>query len=230
MPQLSSFTKAEARDRCRGDLGLRSNNLLTDAEINAWLYEATKLIAWRTHWLRKHATAVNVTAGTAVYDLPADAIAIEEVRYLGDQLTRLSTRDLARSVVEWRDDSGTPSHYYLYGMTSLGLYPNPDTTTAGALVVSYAYFPAAPTTDADFYTVPTALDKVILDYAKLQASLKDVTGEGQHRVPYYEKQWLQGLKDIESLVGESGEGNLTVLGANADYDRVTDWPVFEVPV
>jgi hypothetical protein len=217
--QLSSFTKAEYRDRVRGDLGLRSNALLTDAEIDGWGHESQREVARITGWLRKTGTGIDVTAGTAEYDVPVDALAIEDVRYLGRTLQRVSIRDLRRNDPDWRDIEGTPTHWYLRGMTAIGLHPNPTATDAGALVPHYTYFPAVPATDSDFYTVPTVLDRVLISYGKMMASQKDSIGEGRDRVALYRAEWEQGLREIAALVGEAAEGNLTVLGANSDVEE-----------
>jgi hypothetical protein len=230
--QRSSYTQTVAIDRVRGDLGLRSASFLTDAEIVLWLLEAQRLVAYQTHWARKQGTAINVVSGTNLYELPVDAIAIEEAYHDTLRLAPVTVPEL-----RWWNGtsnpftvSGTPTNYFLQGMTAIGLYPNPDTSLTGGLILHYAYLPPAPTSGADFFYVPTALDKSLLTYAKLQASRKDANGEGRFRIPYLEAEWAQDLRDLNQLVGDVNEQELLVIGAGNDAgDWDWSWPSVVVP-
>lgn len=216
--QLSSFTKSTARDRVKGDLGQRATNLITDADIDAWIYEATKLIAKETHWLRKQGTAINVVSGTALYDLPTDLLALEEVWHNSLRIFPVSVRQIEKwhATENWRALTGTPTRFYVRGMTAIGLYLTPDTSITGGLVLHYSYFPTAPATDSDFYTVPTVLDRSILTYGKWMGAKKDASGELRQRAQDYKLEWEQDLQDIRALVGDVSENELVVMGEDQD--------------
>lgn len=215
--QKSTYTVAQYRDRVRGDLGLRSQSLLTDAEIDAWGQRAARLVAEHTHWLRKSATAATAD-GVPLVDLPADLLALEEVWHEGLKLCRVSIRQIERwhGTEDWRALEGTPTHYYLRGMTALGLYLTPDTTDADALTLHYTYFPAAPSGDSDFYTVPTALDESLIAYGKMRASEKDKSGEGRLSMELYRGEWNEWLRKLRALVEDVDEGQTLIRGEDEE--------------
>lgn len=217
--QLSSYDKAGFRDRVRGDLGLRSQNYVTDGDIDGWGHEAQRLVAWYTHWLRS-ASSQNVVSGTATYDLPTDAISIDEVWVNSKRmvLTKVQRLEWQHWNIDWRAIEGTPTHYYLEGMTRIGLYPKPNANITNGLVLRFTYFPAAPAEDDDFYTVPTVLDYALVTYAKMRASEKDATGEGRERLALYRGEWREVLGQLKELVGDVAEGELLILGGEQDDD------------
>ncbi len=215
--QLSTYSKSTARDRVKGDLGLRSQSFLTDGDIDAWMHQAQRIVAFQTRWLRS-ASSQNVVSGTATYDLPTDALGIEEVWHDSKPLVLTTTQKLLRRYwgQDWRAIEGTPTEYYLEGMTRIGLFPKPDANVTNGLVLRFSYFPAAPAADGDFYTVPTGLDYALLAYAKWKACEKDSTGEGRDRIALYRMEWKDALGELKELVGDVAEGELVILGGLAD--------------
>lgn len=222
--QQSSFTRDQFLDRVRGDLGARSQSYVTDADIIAWGHEAARIIAFETHWLRTSASQ-NVTDGTLLYDLPTDAIAIAEVWHgaAGSQRQLVLNKEkrLAQRHwnADWRAVEGTPREWYLKGMTSIGLYPTPDTTITNGLKVFYSYWPAAPANGSATYSVPTVLDYSLIVYAKMRACEKDKTGEGREGLALYRAEWSEVLGKLKELVGDVAEGELLILGADRDFEE-----------
>lgn len=210
--QKTRLTVKTLRDRVRGDLGMRSNALLQDEDLDSWALAWQTELATLTHWYRT-SSAVNTTSGQALYDLPTDCIALEEVWHddLPLQLVRLV--DFQRANPNWRNESsGTPTHYYLRGTTAYGLYPTPDTTAVAALDLFYTAFPPALTLNGDFYYIPTALEESLVDYCKLMASEKDSSGEGARRVEMYARRVEGWRQKAMAYVGNAAEGEMTVVG------------------
>jgi hypothetical protein len=210
--QKSRLTVQTLRDRVKGDLGLRTNALLTDADIDAWALAWQTECAALTHWYRA-TDAVNTTADQALYDLPTDLIALEEVWHDDLPLQLIRLIDFQRDNPNWRlDGSGTPTHYYLRGTTAYGLYPTPDTTASDVVDLFYTAFPPALTASTDTYYIPTALEESLVDYCKLMASEKDASGEGARRVELYARRVEGWRQKVMAYVGNVAEGELTVVG------------------
>lgn len=207
--QKTRLSVKTLRDRVRSDIGMRANALILDEDIDAWALAWQTEVAATTHWYRA-TDAVNTTASTALYDLPTDCIALEEVWHndLPLQLVRLVDFH-----PNWRnDDAGTPTHYYLRGTTAYGLYPTPDTTATDVVDLYYTAFPASPTLNTDFYSLPTALEESLVDYCKLMASEKDASGEGARRIELYTRRVEGWRQKVMAYVGNVSEGELTVVG------------------
>ncbi len=216
--QRSRLTMKQLRDRVKGDLGLRSSNLIQDEDIDAWGVDAQTEIAEITHWYRT-STSVSSTADTALYDLPTDCLALEEVWHNDLPLCPIRLVDFYRTHPNWRqDDSGTPTHWYVRGMTAYGLHPAPDATVANAIDLFYTALPPTPTLNTDTYYIPTALSEALVCYCKMRASEKDATGEGGRRFELYRNEWEQWKRKAMELVGSVSEGEVTVVGGfGSDY-------------
>lgn len=234
-PQLSSFTKAQARDFCRGDLGLRANNLLVDADIDRWMLDAQNTAARTTGWYQRANVSIVTTANTALYDLPTDMLSLRSLRYLTLPLTLVTTEELDRSWWNWQQiGSATPYRWYRRGFTQFGLFPAPSASGTTDLKADYVALPAGPAADGNFYTIPTSLDRMLLSYAKYMASMKDSSGEGQRRIAIYKQEWEEGLAELQSLVRDAAEKELIVLGADAEnmegagYDPIY-WATIQAP-
>lgn len=215
----SRFTQTGLLDRVRGDLGLRSANLLTDTELAYWGVEAQDIAARETRWYKTSAY-VNAVSGTKEYDLPSGCLAIEEVNFStsGTAGTHLPMRlvtlsDLYEQDLYWRSSStGTPLFYYLRGVTSYGLHSTPGTSITNGIQVVYVGLPTAPSAGGDFYAIPYGAGECIIAYVLWRASMKDATGEGGRRVDTYYQRWQQSLNDLKRQVESTSEGEACVLG------------------
>lgn len=210
--QRSRLTVAALRDRVRGDLGLRGSSFLLDEDLDFWAQESLDIIAREAMWNISSNTQ-NGVANQADYDLPADLLQILEVRYDNDPLWGITLRDLDLGYWDWRDaDAGTPAYWYLRGTTSISLHPKPSANLTNGLVVHYVARPAVPTGHTDTYQIPASHETAILAYVKLQASLKDMSGEGAKRVGYYQALWEQERAKISDVAGQVGRRELVVGG------------------
>lgn len=217
--QKSTFTVKQLRDMVLGDLGLRSSNLVLPEDIDRWAYNAQTELATLTHWYRT-STTDDTVADQALYDLPTDCIALEEVWHEDVPLCQIRLVDFYRSNPNWRQDgSGTPTHWYLRGTTAYGLHIPPGSSTVGAIELFYTAIPPALTLNSDQYYVPTALQDAIVAYCKFMASDKDANGEGGRRVDRWERKWNEWLKKAMAYVGNVAEGEQCVVGGFAsDYE------------
>lgn len=225
----STFTQAGLRDRVKGDLGLRSTNLLTDADLTAWANEGQALLAHEAHWYRRNnpADPIDVVLDQQEYDLPTDCIAVELVYHDGLPLRRIDIGGLFNMNPLWRTDgSATPLYYYLRGTTAIGLYPKPDANLTDGLQVIYTALPANPTNDADFYYLPPACQDVLVDYCCLRACLKDSAGEGRAKIDFYQGRFEAGKRRFMRYVREMSEGLPLVLGENSWPTEDAWWDVF----
>jgi hypothetical protein len=216
--QKSRMSVKQLRDRVRGDLGMRSNALLQDEDLDSWALAWQTELAVVTHWYRTSST-VAATDGTALYDLPTDCIALEEVRHDNLPLQQVRLVDFYRDNPNWRQDAeGTPRLWYLRGSTAYGLYPTPDTTGASAVVLYYTAIPPALTLNADTYYIPTALEESLVDYCKLMASEKDASGEGARRIDLYARRVEGWRQKAAAYVDSVAESVNTVVGGDRSGD------------
>lgn len=226
----SRFTRDELSDLVKGELGLRSSNLVTSADLVSWGGEASDIIARSTKWYKATSLPDSVS-GTQEYDLPTDCIAIEEVLWSAsgtanthDPLGSITLADLYAGDPAWREaSSGTPMWYYVRGATSYGLYPKPDATVTDGIKVVYAALPPLPASGAGTYSVPYGNGQAIKSYCKWRASEKDSSGEGGRRVDWYHKQWVADLKALVDSIVELAEAEVTVIGTDGGYRRYGDW-------
>ena len=201
---------------------MRSNALLTDEDIDAWGLAWQTELAVLTHWYRT-SDLVNTTSGTALYDLPLDCIALEEVRHNDLPLNQVRLVDFYRDNPNWRQDAnGTPTLWYLRGTTAYGLYPTPDTTATDEVELIYTAIPPALTLNTDTYYIPTALEESLVDYCKLMASEKDASGEGARRIDLYARRVEEWRRKAMAYVDSLAEGTFTVVGSFGT-ENVGDW-------
>ena len=172
-------TRAEFVARVRSDLGLTGSSLLGTDEIGDWLIEAQERFAVETNWFRAGHN-MGATAGTAAYDLPSTAsyrcLSICEVWHNDIKMTPLTQDRVARFSPNWRNESGTPSWYFLQGSSSFYLYPTPATTDADAIDVFFSALPPKVTAAGDQYYLPHGFDDYLLNYACWRASVIDAHG------------------------------------------------------
>jgi hypothetical protein len=215
----STITQAGLRDRVRGDTGLRGNNLLTDADINAWANEISDEIGQRFRWYRTSAT-IDSVSGTKEYDFPAGMIALQECHYNQLPMYPLQIADFQRNFAFWRrQGGGTPLWVYVKGNSGFGLHPTPGTSISGGIFLAYEALPPHPANDSDFYTVPYGGERALISGAKLRASEKDSSGEGAKRYEMLVRQHTENMLMLERAIESASEGEATVVGADDTPDK-----------
>lgn len=220
-PQVrSSLTRAGLRDRVRGDVGLRGNNLLTDTDIDNWGGEIQDEI-WQITRGWKTSCFIDAKAGQAEYDLPPRLIGLEEVHHNQLPMFKVTLSELRVGNPYWRRTAdGTPLFYYVRGNSSFGLFYTPGVDIAQGIFLTYSALPPRPANDTDFYYVPYSGERAIIAGAKLRAAEKDAVGEGGRRIPIYEKQYQEWLMRCIQEVESIAEGEAAILGEDADSDGI----------
>jgi hypothetical protein len=147
-----------------------SPSFWTDAEIQRWLLEAADDFATRTKCLSSYYTKVlaesDIINGNEIR-VNSDFVALDEggVYYNGKPLIRVSPVMLREWDINWRNATGTPTHFYLRG-DMIGFYPKPS---AGDTVSYYGIERPTPMSgdiaplSGDYRVI--ALRRYIRDYA-----------------------------------------------------------------
>jgi hypothetical protein len=215
----STQTLAEISGTVLGDLGLRNNNFVTSGDLTRWCNRAQVILARETQCFHVTTTS-GTTSGTAEYPIPAEstgkAIAIQRVMYNGKPLCCVSINQLFAHNYYWQTAGpGTPRYYYHQGLSSIGLYPCPDTTDEDILQITTTVIPPEVTEPEDLLYIPHGLDDAIEIYCKLQASLKDAYGEGKERIAVYRQEWNDVLKRAKDLANTIMENEPVRVGEDA---------------
>lgn len=209
-------------DRVRGDLGLRDNAYVTDADITRWLNEAQSKIAREGRWFRV-AAVVGVTAGTKEYEIPDPTsgrlLAVEQVWLSGVQLYPVALETLALSEPDYLDQSnGSPYWYYLRGATAIGLHPTPSTTALTGLTVMGPAEPPHISAGDDTFYVPQTGQDALVNYACFRASIKDAHGEGGKRLSLFQGLWEQNLRQIIDEANSTSDTEQIIVGEQSILD------------
>ncbi len=226
----SRITLSEYIDRVKGDLALRGSSFLTDAEVTAWGNEGQDIFARETRWF-KFSLSLSVVSGTAEYPFPdaasAQVLSIEAVRLDDNTLYPLPQHRLDRTHYEWRDQSGTPTHWLLRGASSIRLFPTPSASSVEGLDVFGTGLPPVVANPDDQFYIPNGFDHALLAYGKMMATRKDAHGEGSRRAGLYEREWMEALDRGKQAMAEVGEWTVHSMGSDALHGP--DWPGSAVP-
>ncbi len=210
----STITQTAMLDRVRGDIGLRGNNLLTDADIIAWANEIQTEIAQRFRWYRT-ASSIDSVASTKEYALPVGLIAIEEVYYNDRPLMRMNLSDFETNYAYFRQQNiGTPTFYYLRGNSGIGFQATPGDSITNGIFLVYIGTPPVPASGSDFYTVPYGGERAIISGAKLRAAEKDSSGEGARRYDMLLKRHEENMMMLQRAIESVADGEGTVIGSD----------------
>jgi hypothetical protein len=111
--------------RVKRDLSLDGSSFLSDADITEWLSEAQEIFARETRWF-KFSLSLSTVVGTAEYAFPdaasAQVLTIDWVRLDDQDLWPLRTQGrLDGASWDWRDQQGTPTHWFVRGMSQIRL-------------------------------------------------------------------------------------------------------------
>lgn len=152
----------------------------------------------------------DITSGIAEYDLPDNFLYATQVLFLNSsnvytKLQPITEVELDMSVVEWRDESGTPSHYYTRRQ-KIGLYPKPNASKTNGLRIDCIRRPDAFTGDSD---IPFQSISPLYPFHRLIAELvavwckrdkKDYAGADKLYQDY-----LIGIRNMKSRLSERWE-------------------------
>ena len=103
----------------------------TNEELTSFINEAIRKVCRSTYVLKdiQSSFAIDVVAGTNVYNLDSRIIKIKNTRLVSTGLPlELKEFEEVEDISNWDEVSGTPSDYIVdYQIGQIALYPNPDT-------------------------------------------------------------------------------------------------------
>ena len=147
------MNRAEIRSHIRSLINEPVEGNWLDIEINYWINEAINDISVKARCLLKHYT-FDTVASTGEYNLPADFISAQRVRYDIYLLKPISIRDIDK------------------------LYPNSDWTLLTATKPDYYYIKfGSPTYKIGIFKIPASVLSCTVDYTALANELNDDTTE-----------------------------------------------------
>lgn len=170
------MTRTRIRDLIRKRLGETTASFWTETELNDWINDGMRDIAYRTKCVKKDGTITTTSSQeyTVSSSFP-NYIAVLEVYMYQDattwvKLTKTSRERLDREQAGWKSaDSSVPQEYYFSKEEDvLGLYPKCNTLNQGTnyLEVYYADDSTDMSSDSDTPTnIPFALQLAIVDFA-----------------------------------------------------------------
>jgi hypothetical protein len=213
-------TLSEARNDVARSLNVKGANWLTDADLTFMLNDGQDEVARISRWYRSSWQG-GTTANTAQIDLPAPPLArflaVEEVYHDDQPLLQIRFELLQEYYRRFRTQTAAdPRWWAANGNSALYLYPTPTLTEVDILKVYGQALPPYVSQDEDKLYVPHGLENAILDFARLQVSLKDAHGEGARRLPYFEGRWYQHwIPEIQRAVAGVNPEDVTALGEDA---------------
>jgi len=225
----TQFTLEEATDQILGDLGLRSNTIVTSGDCATWLNAAQRRLAVDT---RSFVVSFNIAtvSGTAEYVLPSDAgaraISILECLYKNKPLRPLNVAQLYAYNYQFHNaPASTPLGYYMHGAAGIGLYPAPSSSGTSDLVAWVIAIPPQVTAPEDFFYCVHGCDDALLSYAELRAAIKDAYGEGKDRLAILSQDWKEWQLRAQQITREANAAMITRMGEDAIvWQGTTTWP------
>lgn len=150
-----------------------SNSHFTDSELDDYLNQAVTFLGTQMEWSTQVDAAVAVQ-DQSLYQLPDDFISLIDVYFDNQKLVILERADLGQISPVWQDDpSSTPKIAYKAAVSTIGLYPAPDSTQAGKTIqIQYLQIPATLSTDTDVPGIHTALQMCLPFYAAFLCDYK----------------------------------------------------------
>jgi hypothetical protein len=218
---VSSFNLTQAMDRVRGDLGLRNSPFLLDDDITGWLNEGNTELASQTGFFSL-ITLTDSVSGQQEYALPTSSLRIDNVFFSNLWMEPITIDELNTISWNWQSAMGTPYFWYARGTNALGLYPKPNMTSGGIIRVEYTALPTEVTEPEEHFICVQAEQRLILVYAKMMASEKDINGEGEKRWPIYKRQWDEGVQAVKSIVEGFQMGQIWSAGGYGNYNRISE--------
>jgi hypothetical protein len=191
------MNRGELRAYAKGKFALdesADDPRITDAQWNRYLNRGYRWLSARARLFGNTWSGITTVAGQREYSLASLSPSIGAVQMVmfkqgGSSgswrpLTPISADQLTRAVDAWHDETGSPTHYYLRGL-SIGLRPTPDATNAGAFLELWGWaLPVTMTSDSATDAtgtpqIPEPLHELIVPCACYEAAQQEaVDGRG----------------------------------------------------
>ena len=172
--------REDIRNKIRKQLGETTASFWTDSEINLWINDSIRDIAWRTKCLRKNAymTPVASQAEYALSSYFSDIKFMLEFYHKNEGTTWRKLKQISRSELDvdyqgWLSASAAAPDKYAYDIEEdwLLIWPAPNSTNASTNYIRayYVYEPTDLDDDADVPQIPDVLHDVIVEGVKVTA-------------------------------------------------------------
>ncbi len=189
----------------------------TEVEINYWINEAIADISVKTRCMLKQHTFDSV-ASTGEYNLPADFISAERVRYGIYLLKPISIRDIDKLYPssDWTLlTSTTPDYYYIkFGNPTykIGIFKVPSSILS--CTVDYTALADELNDDTTEPELHAQFQKLIIPYCVYKCLMKDTRPD---EASNFLNEYLVGIEDMKKLLKGNQVDRLFVMQSN-DHD------------
>lgn len=200
---------ADIKYRVKRQFGDESSAQVTDADIVRWANDAMIDIAIKNNCLETRATS-DIVAGQKEYDVPTGILRLQSVRYKGVRLKNMSMQELDEIVGDSSTTTGVPTVFSVYA-DQLILFPTPDTSETGALVVYYNRVPTALAVDADTPELPVAYHSRIVEFCLQNAYEMDEDWQAAGNKAAQFVDGLNTLRADDTQYDETAYPTITVL-------------------
>lgn len=140
------------------------------ADITEWANEYLIEIANKIRF-NLTTTAIDSVSGTERYALPATFLKTVNVTYDNIDIIPVAFNELSRFDILHGTTQGFPVVYYVLD-NQIGLYPKPERSITGGIVVEHTVAPADLVNPADVPEIPLELHNYLVYYARAMAYYK----------------------------------------------------------
>lgn len=195
---------------------------LSDADLNAILFQGLVDTASRYHWPWTYKTAtISLVDGTTNYALPTDLMELDDLVYDGEgpgaRLARTSVQAVKAEYGDVVGDSDLPDRYYLSANDQIVFVPTPD--AAKTVNVFYYATPASTVFDDDAESPPfhSAFHLALAEYAT--SHIWDSL-EQEDKGGYYLQRYLDTLGRMAAFYDLRLPSEPFVVGGHRGRDRL----------
>lgn len=149
--------------------GDESGVQITDADIIRWINEGSMEIVSKNPF-KQAVSVTTTTAGDDDYDMPADILQMEGVKYDTTMLTATSFSNMVEQIGSYGTQQGLPQFWYMYA-NSIYLWPVPN--GAKTLTLYYIQAPTGVTGSGDLLPVPDRYYSRLRDFCLSRAAELD---------------------------------------------------------
>jgi hypothetical protein len=162
-------------NRVQRTFGDEGSAQISSIDIIRWINDAqVDIVKDNENLLQANGTA-DIVVSTGTYTLPSDIYRLAGLQYQGFKLKSLTRNEFDEYVNGYASPAnlnpygpGTPEYFTIWN-NIIKLFPIPDTSITGGLIIYYTKRPSAITTTADALSIPAEYHNAIVNYCLSQA-------------------------------------------------------------